>query len=78
MSFLDSPHTIVYAVVNPLLGKYINVVYSTSLTIHLTLIYTAGVQITAVSLIMFLSTFIPKGSFKLNPTIEYIIVRCQE
>ena len=70
MSFLYSSYIILYAVLNPLLGKYVDHVYSTSPTIRPALIYTAGVQITVVSLVVFLSTFIPKGSFKINPTIE--------
>jgi MFS family permease len=70
MSFLYSSYIIIYAVLNPLLGKYIDHVYSTSPTIRPALIYTAGVQITVVSIIVFLSTFIPNGSSKLNPTIE--------
>ncbi|CAF3233028.1 unnamed protein product [Rotaria sp. Silwood2] len=70
MAFLYSSYIILYAILNPLLGKYIDSVYNSKQTIRPAFIFTAGVQTTIISIIVFLSTFIPKGSFKLNPTLE--------
>jgi MFS family permease len=70
MAFLYCSYIAIYAILNPLLGKYIDSVYDKNQTIRPALIYTVGVQMTIVSIIIFASTFIPKGSFKLNPSIE--------
>jgi hypothetical protein len=70
MAFLYSSYIILYAILNPLLGKYIDSIYNTNQTIRPALIYTVGVQITIISIIVAASTFIPKGSFKLNPHLE--------
>jgi MFS family permease len=70
MAFLYSSYIIIYAILNPLLGKYIDSVYDKDQTIRPAFIYTVGVQITIVSVIVAASTFIPKGSFKLNPSLE--------
>ncbi|CAF3598803.1 unnamed protein product [Rotaria sp. Silwood1] len=70
MAFLYSSYIILYAILNPLLGKYIDSVYNSKQTIRPALIFTVGVQTTIISIIVFLSTFIPKGSFKLNPSLE--------
>jgi MFS family permease len=70
MAFLYSSYIIIYAILNPLLGKYIDSVYDKDQTIRPAFIYTVGVQITIVSIIVAASTFIPKGSFKLNPSLE--------
>lgn len=70
MAFLYSSYIILYAILNPLLGKYIDSIYNQNQTIKPALIYTAGVQVTIVSIIIILSTFIPKGSIKLNPSLE--------
>lgn len=69
MAFLYSSYIILYAILNPLLGKYIDQVYNTQSTVRPGLLYTAAVQLSIISLIVFLSTFIPKGSFALNPKI---------
>ncbi|CAF1374377.1 unnamed protein product [Adineta steineri] len=70
MAFLYSSYIILYAILNPLLGKYIDSVYNTNQTIRPALIYTGGVQITIISFIIAISTFIPRNSFKLNPSLE--------
>ncbi|CAF4165905.1 unnamed protein product, partial [Rotaria sordida] len=61
---------ILYAILNPLLGKYIDQIYNTNQTIRPAFIYTVGVQITIISIIMAISTFIPRDSFKLNPSLK--------
>ncbi|CAF1255953.1 unnamed protein product [Adineta ricciae] len=70
MSFLYSSYIIIYAVANPFLGKFIDNTYKNKGTIRPALIYTAGVQFTVVMLIIFASTFIPRGAFEWNPTID--------
>jgi len=70
MSFLYSSYIILYAIANPFLGKYIDHVYKIHQDIKPALIYTVGVQFTLIAILIFLSTFIPKGSFALNPKEE--------
>ena len=70
MAFLYSSYIIIYAILNPLLGKYIDSVYNSQQTIRPALIYTVGVQITIISIIIAASTFIPRRSFKLNPSLK--------
>ncbi|CAF3630605.1 unnamed protein product [Rotaria socialis] len=70
MAFLYSSYITLYAILNPLLGKYIDSVYNSKQTIRPAFIFTVGVQITIVSILVSLSTFIPKGSCKLNPSLE--------
>ncbi len=70
MAFLYSTYIILYAILNPLLGKYIDQVYNIKQTIRPALIFTADVQITIIAFIVFISTFIPKGSFKFNPSLH--------
>ncbi len=70
MAFLYSSYIIIYAILNPLLGKYIDSTYDKYQTIRPAFIYTVGVQITIISIIIAASTFTPKGAFKLNPSLE--------
>ncbi|CAF4099594.1 unnamed protein product [Rotaria sordida] len=70
MVFLYSSYIILYAILNPLLGKYIDQIYNTNQTIRPAFIYTVGVQITIISILMAISTFIPRDSFKLNPSLK--------
>jgi MFS family permease len=70
MAFLYSSYIILYAILNPLLGKYIDQIYNTNQTIRPAFIYIVGVQVTVISILVAASTFIPKGSFKLNPSLQ--------
>ena len=70
VAFLYSSYISLYAILNPLLGKYIDSIYNSRQTIRPALIYTVGLQATLVSLIVAASTFIPRGSFKLNPSLQ--------
>jgi MFS family permease len=70
MAFLYSSYIILYAILNPLLGKYIDSVYNTNQTIRPAFIFTVGVQISIISVVVAISTFIPRASFKLNPSCE--------
>ena len=67
MAFLYSSYIILYAIANPLLGTYIDSVYNSQGTIRPALIYTAGVQFSIIAVMVFVSTFIPKGSIACNP-----------
>jgi MFS family permease len=70
MAFLYSSYIILYAILNPVLGRYIDRVYAQTGTIQSALIYTAGVQVSIVSVLVFLCTFIPRGAFRLNPSFD--------
>ena len=68
-SFLYSSYIIIYAILNPLLGKYIDGVHDSTDSIRSALFYTVAVQMTVISCIVFFSTFIPKGALSCNPTL---------
>ncbi|CAF0835997.1 unnamed protein product [Adineta ricciae] len=70
MAFLYSSYIILYAILNPILGKYIDYVYNSTGSVRPALFYTAAIQLTIILIIVFLSTFIPKGSFAFNPTLD--------
>ena len=70
MSFLYSSYIIMYAVANPILGKYIDNVYKLRGNIGPALVYTVGVQFTVIMVIVLASTFIPSGALAFNPIIE--------
>ena len=67
MAFLYSSYIILYAIANPLLGTYIDSDYNSQGTIRPALIYTAGVQFSIIAVLVFASTFVPKGSIACNP-----------
>jgi MFS family permease len=69
MAFLYSTYIVIYAIANPLLGRYLDYVYNTSGTVQSALIYTAAVQLTIVFIVIFGSTFIPKGAIAFNPVL---------
>ncbi|KAH6843445.1 major facilitator superfamily domain-containing protein [Chaetomium sp. MPI-CAGE-AT-0009] len=72
MAFLYSFYIVTYAVAGTLLGRYLDGVYNKSGGIdggqvHTGLIYTAGVQMSVISLLVLAATFVPKGAFAFNP-----------
>jgi MFS family permease len=73
MAFLYSTYIIIYAITSPILGSYIDRVYSeTGGSEHGGNIYAAiqnvaCVQFTVISGLVFLSTFVPRGSLAFNP-----------
>jgi hypothetical protein len=69
MAFLYSSYIIIYAILNPILGKYIDHVYNTTGSVRPALLNTAAIQLTIILILVFLSTFIPKGSFHFNPIL---------
>ncbi|KAJ8103627.1 MFS general substrate transporter [Lipomyces tetrasporus] len=72
MAFLYSTYIVIYAILSPVLGRYIDSVYnatggSDGGNIHGAILNVAGVQFTVVSVLIMTSTFIPRGAFSLNP-----------
>ncbi|UJR24703.1 hypothetical protein I4U23_006077 [Adineta vaga] len=70
MAFLYSSYIILYAILNPILGKYIDHVYNSTGSVRPALFNTAAIQLTIILIIVFLSTFVPKGSFACNPNLD--------
>ena len=64
MSFLYCTYIVLYALLNPLLGRYVDRVYNNSgeTDIHPAIYNVAGVQFTVLCVIMLLATLIPKVS----------------
>ncbi|CAF0949866.1 unnamed protein product [Didymodactylos carnosus] len=69
MAFLYSSYITIYAIANPLLGKYIDSVYNSSGTVRPALVNTAAIQLTIILTVVFASTFIPKGAIAFNPVL---------
>jgi MFS family permease len=69
MAFLYSSYIIIYAILNPILGIYIDFIFNTTGSVRPALFYTASIQLTIILILVFLSTFIPKGSFHFNPIL---------
>ncbi len=69
MAFLYSSYIIIYAIANPILGKYIDQVYNSTGSVRPALLNTAAIQLTVILTVVFLSTFIPKGAFAFNPVL---------
>ncbi|CAF1557137.1 unnamed protein product [Rotaria magnacalcarata] len=66
-AFLYSSYIIIYAILNPLLGKHLDSVYTSTGTIRPAFLNTVAIQMTLISVLVIASTFIPKGSFAFNP-----------
>ncbi|XP_055331841.1 uncharacterized protein LOC129583865 [Paramacrobiotus metropolitanus] len=74
MAFLYSTYIIIYAIISPLLGTYLDQVYARTGganggDVHEAIIYVGGVHFTIIAVCVMSATFIPKGSFSLCPTI---------
>lgn len=68
MAFLYSTYIIIYAIANPLIGKYIDRVSAANDgDIHSAVRNFAGVQFTVIAVVIMAATFIPHGSLSLNP-----------
>lgn len=68
MAFLYSTYIIIYAVMSPLLGRYIDSVSArNNRDIHDAVFNIAGVQFTVLAVVIIASTFIPQGSWAFNP-----------
>ncbi|KAK0725861.1 major facilitator superfamily domain-containing protein [Lasiosphaeris hirsuta] len=74
MAFLYSFYIVTYAIAGTLLGRYLDGVYnktggSDGGSISGGLVYTAGLQFTLICVLVFASTFVPKGSLAFNPSM---------
>ena len=69
MAFLYSSYIILYAILNPLLGRYIDSVYNATGSVRPALLNTAAIQLTVIAVIVFFSTFVPKGAIAWNPDL---------
>ncbi|KAG0333834.1 hypothetical protein BG000_008848 [Podila horticola] len=68
MAFLYCFYIILYAILGPVLGSAIDAAHNKG-DIRPALVNVGGVMYTIVAVVLFASTFIPKGSFALNPEI---------
>ncbi|KAK7740325.1 hypothetical protein SLS63_001527 [Diaporthe eres] len=76
MAFLYSFYIVTYAILGTFLGRYLDGVYnatggSDGGSISGGLVYTAGVQFTIICVMVFASTFVPKGAVAFNPKMLY-------
>ncbi|PWY92870.1 hypothetical protein BO70DRAFT_367856 [Aspergillus heteromorphus CBS 117.55] len=73
MAFLYSTYIVLYAVISPILGSYIDRVYiqtggsTGGGDIHHAIRYVASVQFSIISLLVMVASFVPRGSLALNP-----------
>lgn len=68
-SFLYSSYIIIYAILNPLLGLYLDRVFTETGSVRPAFLYTVAVQMTVIAVIVLISTCIPKGALSCNPTL---------
>ncbi|EUC38546.1 hypothetical protein COCCADRAFT_32469 [Bipolaris zeicola 26-R-13] len=68
MAFLYSTYIVMYAIASACLGTYIDRISDRDNDeIHGAILNVAGVQFTIISVLVMVSTFVPKGAFSLNP-----------
>jgi len=68
MAFLYRTYIVIYAITSPLLGQYIDrVPTANGGDIRIAIRNVAGVQFTVITVLIFASTFIPKGALAFNP-----------
>lgn len=70
MAFLYSTYIVTYAILQPTLGAYVDKKLKTDGP-HYALKYVGGVQFTVIGIILFCSTFIPRGAFAFNPQLLF-------
>ncbi|EGD88169.2 uncharacterized protein TERG_04419 [Trichophyton rubrum CBS 118892] len=76
MACLYTTYIVTYAIISPLLGQYIDSVYIKTGgrdggDIHSAIHNVAGVQYSVMAIIIFTSTFIPKGAWRINPKMLF-------
>ncbi|PWY67239.1 hypothetical protein BO94DRAFT_540455 [Aspergillus sclerotioniger CBS 115572] len=75
MAFLYSTYIVLYAVISPILGSYIDRVYietggpNGGGDIHRAIRSVASVQFSVISLLVVISSFVPRGSLAVNPAV---------
>ena len=70
MAFLYSTYIVIYAILQPVLGSYVDHTLKTH-DAHYALKYVGGVQFTVIAVVLFCSTFIPRGALSLNPQLLF-------
>lgn len=68
MAFLYSTYIAIFAIMTPALGKYAD--DSSSDGAHSTIFNLGGVQFSVIAAVLLASTFVPSGSWSLNPKLE--------
>lgn len=77
MACLYTTYIVIYAITSPILGQYIDDVYIRTGgskgegNIHEAILNVAAIQYSIMALIIFASTFVPQGSFALNPKLLF-------
>ena len=72
MAFLYSTYIVIYAVANPMIGRYIDrVSRENDGDIHSAVRNFVGVHFTVIGVVIMAATFIPKGSLSLNPRMLF-------
>lgn len=69
MAFLYSTYIVIYAIMQPTLGGYVDDYFAAHGDVTGALKSIAGIQFTVISAILLASTFIPKGALSLNPLL---------
>jgi hypothetical protein len=69
LTVLYSTYIAIFAIMTPALGKYAD--DSSSDGAHATIFHLGGVQFSVISAVLLASTFVPRGSWSLNPKLEY-------
>ncbi|KAL2073521.1 hypothetical protein VTL71DRAFT_10847 [Oculimacula yallundae] len=67
MSCLYSIYIVLYAILSPLLGMYVDSVFKRMNDVHEAVKYIGGVQFSVIAGVILLATFVPRGSFAFNP-----------
>lgn len=68
-SFLYSSYIIIYAILNPTLGLYIDRVFTMTKSIRPAFLNTVAIQMTVIAVVVFAATFIPKHALACNPRL---------
>jgi hypothetical protein len=71
MACLYSTYIVLYAILNPTLGSYIDEVWAEDQSAYRALINIGGVQFTVICVVVLLWTLVPKGAIALNPKLLF-------
>lgn len=70
MAFLYSTYIVLYAIISPLLGGYIDASFQKYGNAYPALYSIAGVQFSVLAGVVVLSSFVPRGSWGWNPRMD--------
>ncbi|KAJ3034428.1 hypothetical protein HDV00_005048 [Rhizophlyctis rosea] len=68
MAFLYVLYIVIYAIINPVIGQWLDSLPKNQKSDYF--LYIGGVMFSCIGVVIFASTFWPKGSFAFNPTLE--------